>query len=183
MTPLSAALTRTWPRSQEVPVEERQSTRIAAEEYAHHALAVRRYAYALVGNIPEAEDIAQECFVRLMQTIDRGTAIERVLPWLLRVAHNLSLDALARRPREVALEASAAEFLTDEALSPEAEMVRQERQYHVDQALSRLSAQELRCWTLRSEGLRYREIADVLNVQVGTVATFLVRAAEKLSSR
>jgi DNA-binding CsgD family transcriptional regulator len=48
--------------------------------------------------------------------------------------------------------------------------------------LSRLSPQELRCWTLRAEGLRYREIAEILEIRTGTVATLLVRAAEKLAA-
>ncbi|MCW5964478.1 MAG: RNA polymerase sigma factor [Bryobacterales bacterium] len=182
MSDSTAAIVQAWPRSQETTHAEPASARQAATEYLCHSASVRRYAYAIVRNPSEAEDIAQECFVRMMQTLNRGVAVERPLPWLLRVAHNLALDSLARRPRELALEDSAVFSMVDPAPSPEAAFVEQNRRAQVQHALCQLSAQELRCWTLRAEGLRYREIAEILAVQTGTVATFLVRAAEKLSS-
>lgn len=172
-----------WPDRQEpVGVDVDRGTDIALQ-YAQHARAVERYAYALLGNRSEAEDITQECFVRLMQSLHSGTHIERVLPWMLRVTHNLALDLITRRPREVSLEVSQVALLADQTQDPELAASEQERREQVRRALASLSLQELRCWTLRAEGLKYREIAEILGVQVGTVATFLVRAAEKLSSQ
>lgn len=172
-----------WPeKGQKELAHEHRYAWEAGQAYAQHAQSVRRYARALVGNTPEADDIMQECFVRLMQTLQGGVQVERALPWLLRVAHNLALDALSRRPRELPLEESHIELLTDPVPDPETVAAEREQRERIAQALASLSAQELRCWTLRSEGLKYREIAGILGVQTGTVATFLVRAAEKLSS-
>ncbi len=180
--PTLLAIAQTWPSSSELTSPAPAIAHQAAQEFHHHASSVRRYAFAIIRDVAESEDIAQECFVRLMQALSRGVVVERPLPWLLRVAHNLAMDGLARRPREVALEDSLAILMSDPEPDPEAALVERDRRARVQQALHLLSAQELRCWTLRAEGLRYREIADVLGVRTGTVTAFLVRAAEKLSS-
>ncbi len=161
---------------------ETANTQQADAPFREHATSVERYACAMLHDRAEAEDIAQECFVRLMQTLQRGIRVERPLPWLMRVAHNLALDAIARRPREVMLGLREIESISDPVPDPEAALLELDRRSRVQQALTSLSAQELRCWTLRAEGLRYREIAEVLGIRSGTVSTFLVRAAEKLSS-
>lgn len=152
-----------------------------ALSYRRHYQAVRRYSYAILRSLPEAEDVAQESFVRLIQTVGRGTEIENTLPWLLRVAHNLSLSRLGRRPSELPL-ALDHELLIDAAPNPEEAAVERQRRIWLKGALARLSPQELRCWTLRAEGLRYREIGEILGLRSGTVATLLVRATEKLAS-
>ena len=119
--------------------------------------------------------------MRLIQTVERGTEIENTLPWLLRVAHNLSLSRLGRRPPELPL-ALDHELLIDAAPNPEEAAVERQRRIWLKGALARLSPQELRCGTLRAEGLRYREIGEILGLRSGTVATLLVRATEKLAS-
>jgi RNA polymerase sigma-70 factor (ECF subfamily) len=179
----TATLPLAWPTKREETAVDAQHSWTTGEEYLQHAQCVRRYAYALVRNMPEAEDIMQESFVRLIQTLRSGGDVQRPKPWLLRVAHNLALDALAKRPREVPLDEEDPDQLADPATpSPEAAVATRQQQERLVAALRALSAQELRCWTLRSEGLRYREIAEILGIQTGTVATFLMRAAEKLSS-
>jgi RNA polymerase sigma-70 factor, ECF subfamily len=183
MSLLSAALARTWPGFAYHAEADQAVSQIAAREYFQHAEAVCRYSYSIVRDVSEAEDIAQESFVRLLQAIENGKAPTRTLPWLMTVAHHLAMDALSLRPREVPLCESVAEQLADPRLNAEASIEQRQREQQVSDALCRLSAQELRCWTLRAEGLRYREIADVLGIQTGTVATFLVRAASKLSSK
>lgn len=182
----STALPRLWPQGidQDLRAVSDSANPIALDVtpiYRRHYHSVRRYAYAIVRSLPEAEDVAQECFVRLIQTLERGTGIENVLPWLLRVAHNLSLTRIGRRPSELSLE-SGHEMLIDAAPNPEEAAVAQQRRVWLQAALARLSPQELRCWTLRAEGLRYREIGGILGVRAGTVATLLVRATEKLST-
>lgn len=178
----STALPAIWPSSHgEIRLESTASL-VVAQNFHQHYSSVRRYAYAIVGRIPEAEDVAQESFVRLLQRLERGKDVEHPLAWLLRVAHNLALDRLGKRPTEISLEECLSDELTCSAPNPEqATMATLERQ-RVWAALAGLSSQELRCWMLRSEGLRYREIAEVLGVRTGTVATLLVRATGKLSA-
>jgi RNA polymerase sigma-70 factor (ECF subfamily) len=66
---------------------------------------------------------------------------------------------------------------------PEAEtsLLRAERNRQVRGALALLSSQERHCLELRAEGLRYREIAEVLGLNISTVTTFVVRAVKKIA--
>lgn len=182
MSAPSAAFVSPWPSRKPADATSPNPGIQVAQQYQQHAAAVERYAFAICRSSAEAEDIAQECFVRWMQALDRGVAIERPLAWLLRVAHNLAVDYTSRRPREIGLPGQEDGEIASPAPTPEAALLEQDRRARVQQALALLSPQELRCWLLRAEGLRYREIAEIAGVQVGTVATFLVRAAEKLSS-
>jgi RNA polymerase sigma-70 factor (ECF subfamily) len=150
--------------------------------YRAHFPAVKRYAYAIVRCGHEAEDVAQETFVRLIQAVERGEEPQNPLPWLLRVSHNVALSRVCGARPVRPLDACPEEALTDRALNPEEALSLKQRQVWLQKALCLLSPQELRCWTLRAEGLRYREIAGILEVQTGTVATLLVRAAEKLAA-
>lgn len=156
--------------------------RAVTAHYHTHFQAVRRYAYTILRCSHDAEDIAQETFVRLIQTMERGAEPENPLPWLLRVAHNLAITRVSRRRPEDPLGSDEVESLADASPNPEQSLFASQRRRMVRRALARLSPQELRCWTLRAEGLRYREIAEVLEVRTGTVATLLVRAADKLST-
>jgi RNA polymerase sigma-70 factor (ECF subfamily) len=150
--------------------------------YRAHFQAVKRYAYAIVRCGHEAEDVAQETFVRLIQAVERGEEPENPLPWLLRVSHNVAISRICGARPAHPLDACSQEALTDRALNPEEAFSVKQRQVWLQKALTLLSPQELRCWTLRAEGLRYREIAETLEIQTGTVATLLVRAAEKLAA-
>lgn len=153
-----------------------------SNSYRAHFAAVKRYAYAIVRCAHEAEDVAQETFVRLIQSVERGEEPENPLPWLLRVSHNLAISRVCGARPVHPLDACPEETLTDRAPNPEEAFSLKQQQAWLQQALTLLSPQELRCWTLRAEGLRYREIAGVLEIQTGTVATLLVRAAEKLAA-
>lgn len=150
--------------------------------YRAHFHAVKRYAYTIVRCCHEAEDVAQETFVRLIQALEKGEEPETPLPWLLRVSHNLAISRVCRAPSVHPLDACPEEALADRALNPEEALSVKQRQIWLENALTLLSPQELRCWTLRAEGLRYREIAGILEIQTGTVATLLVRAADKLAT-
>lgn len=150
--------------------------------YRAHFHAVKRYAYAIVRCCHEAEDVAQESFVRLIQAVERGEEPANPLPWLLRVSHNVAISRVCGARPAHPLDACPREALTDRALNPEEAFSMKQREVWLREALNLLSPQELRCWTLRAEGLRYREIAGILEIQPGTVATLLVRAAEKLAA-
>lgn len=178
----SAAATPLWPVSLTQGETRPCTAQAVTSHYRSHFPAVRRYAYAILRCSHDAEDVAQETFLRLIQTMNRDAEPANALPWLLRVTHNLALSRATRRRPEYSLEVCGAECLVDAAPNPEETLFAKQRQRVVQNALTRLSAQELRCWTLRAEGLRYREIAEVLEVSTGTVATHLVRAADKLGA-
>lgn len=142
---------------------------------------IYRYVFSAVGNPGDAEDIAQEAFIRLFRDLRRGHAIENVRAWLFRVAHNLVIDFGRRSPRPESLDAPdyqyVAEALSDPGPNAEERIVdRASRQ----RLLRRLTLHERQCMELRAEGLLYREIAEVLGVRIPTVQTTLDRAIKKI---
>jgi RNA polymerase sigma-70 factor (ECF subfamily) len=147
---------------------------------------VLRYVRGFVRDGAVARDLTQEVFVRLCIELRAGRSVTDARAWLFRVAHNLAIDEQrrlrVRESHESAIDPDDVLFLlSDPAPSAEYELLRRERHGWLRGALQHLSAQERRCLFLRAQGLRYREIADVLDIRIPTVVTFLTRAIQKLS--
>ncbi len=142
---------------------------------------IYHYVFSSVGNAGDAEDLAQEAFIRLFRDLRKGHAIENVRAWLFRVAHNLIIDQSRRSPNPESLDAPAYQWVADEVSdrnrSAEQQLVDDDDQ---ERLLRRLTPQERRCMELRAEGLRYREIAKVLGLRIPTVQTTLERAIRKV---
>jgi RNA polymerase sigma-70 factor (ECF subfamily) len=147
-------------------------------------LPVYYYLLAFLGDAATADDLTQEVFLRLYAHLHRGRPVENVRLWVFRVAHNLALDERQKHQRLAQLDESAWDEicarLPDPALNPEQRAIERERLDRLGAALQWLSAQELQCLLLRAEGLRYREIGEVLGVASSTVSEFLQRALRKL---
>src|SRR5581483_2188210 len=147
-------------------------------------LPVYYYLMAFLGDAPTADDLTQEVFLRLYEHLHRGGTVENVRLWVFRVAHNLAFDERQKHQRLAQLDESAwdgvCSRLPDPALNPEQRAIERERLARLGAALEWLSAQELQCLLLRAEGLRYREIGEILGVATSTVGEFLQRALRKL---
>jgi len=145
---------------------------------------VYRYVRSLIGSTAEAEDLAQEAFLRLYASLLQSQAVGNLRSWIFRVAHNLAIDHLRRTSH---LEQAVPEVwdVHDERpdLSPSAEqkLLEQEQRERLRRAMMRLSPQERYCLELRAEGLAYREIAEVLAISISSVNTFLGRAVKKIA--
>ena len=147
-------------------------------------LPVYYYLMASLGDAATADDLTQEVFLRLYAHLHRGRSVENVRLWVFRVAHNLAFDERQRHQRLVWLDEltwdEICANLPDPALNPEQRALQRERLERLGVALQWLSAQELQCLLLRAEGLRYREIGEILGVATSTVGEFLQRALRKL---
>lgn len=145
---------------------------------------VYRYLTASFGHPAEAEEIAQEAFLRLYQQLKSGQEIGDLRSWVFRVAHNLAINLQKGRGRLETMDAHAWERLSelreDPAPNPEQRLLRVEKFERLHAAIARLSPQERQCLHLRAEGLRYREIAEILGLSVTTVAKSLYRAIDQL---
>jgi RNA polymerase sigma-70 factor (ECF subfamily) len=135
----------------------------------------------------EADDVVQEVFLRLYQQLESGAKIEEPRAWLFRVARNLSLN-LQRVQRRLVFEAdmdpreeSRLEELSAPEMNPEAHYLKSELMARLDAGVARLTEQQRHCIFLRSQGLRYREIADILGVSVSSAAELLQRAVVRLT--
>lgn len=127
----------------------------------------------------DGEEIIQETFLALFLHLRDGKPRTNLQAWIFRVAHNLGLkrcQANRRQMGEVVEEVA----LIDPALDPEqlaANLQRRERLLAVVRALPE---QDRRCLYLRAEGLRYRDITEVLGMSLGAVAQSVARSLERL---
>jgi RNA polymerase sigma-70 factor (ECF subfamily) len=137
--------------------------------------------YRLVGNRDEAEDLAQEAFIKLYQHTFRKRLFQRagqqnISAWLYRVATNLGYDALKTRQRRWQRDTL---LVPDPQGGPGAEqtVARHEEQALVRAALSRLPQRQAQLLLLRQMGLSYAECAAACAIAPSSVGTLLSRAA------
>jgi RNA polymerase sigma-70 factor (ECF subfamily) len=128
-----------------------------------------------------ADEVAQEAFLRAWQALDRFDLARPFGPWICRIAANLAVNHV-RSPaaREQPLPepepepAAAAPTPLERVLEGEARAV-------LDRALEQLPAEQRAVFVLRVfEDLSYREIAETLDIHLGTVMSRLSRARERL---
>lgn len=137
--------------------------------------------YRLVGNRAEAEDLAQEVFVKLYQHTSRRRLRwpgkqQNIGAWLYRVATNAGYDTLKTRKRRWQRDTL---LVPDPQGVPGAEqtVTQHEEQALVRAALSRLPQRQAQLLLLRQMGFSYAECATACNVAPGSVGTLLSRAA------
>lgn len=160
----------------------------AFTEIVHHfQRPIYRVAYALTRNASDADDLAQETFVRAYQAIGRFRAGEPLYPWLARIAVNLTYSLFRRRKRrpetsiEPLVEAGRQWAADDDPAERAAESEQHER---LAAAFGELSHEHQAVLTLRVvEDLSYDDIARTLGVPAGTVMSRLSRARAELRTR
>ncbi|MEL4504258.1 RNA polymerase sigma factor SigE [Luteococcus sp. H138] len=146
-----------------------------------HSDQVYRLAYRLTGNRPDAEDLTQDVFVRVFKSINNFTP-GTLEGWLHRITTNLFLDG-ARRKHRIRMDpmAEASERVVDEQASPGELYDDASMDADVAAALAALSPEYRVCVVLCDiEGLSYDEIAQVLDVKVGTVRSRIHRGRSQL---
>lgn len=148
--------------------------------------------YRLVRHRETAEDLAQEAFVKVYQNLDRFDPKYKVSSWLFKIAHNHTIDHLRRRRLDtLSIEGSPygdAEGETPSGITlasddetPHAELEGRELGDAIEQAIGRLRPQYRAAVVLRHiEGRPYEEIAQVMDLPLGTVKTYLHRARAEL---
>jgi RNA polymerase sigma-70 factor (ECF subfamily) len=149
-------------------------------------LPVYYYVLVVLGDAGSAEEVSQECFLTLFRVLKAGSTVRDVRLWLFRVAHNLALNRKRSRDRIAALDwPEWSEVLTnrrDPSPNPEQRLLQKERYNSVRIAMMRLTEVERHVVQLRANGLRYREIAGILEISTTTVADALSRAVEKVKA-
>jgi RNA polymerase sigma-70 factor, ECF subfamily len=141
---------------------------------------IHRYLISAGLDSARAMDATHETFLRLYTARRAGESIENCRSWVYRVAHNLAIDSLRRQSRESSFEKTAEEELLAAGRNAEEEMIERERLVTFRNALRQLSPQQRQCLELRSQGLKYREIADILQVDISTVGEFLARGIRQM---
>lgn len=157
---------------------------------------VRRYqdrvfnvCWRMCGHRAEAEDLTQEAFVRAMESIGRFDGRAKFYTWLFRIAVNVVISARRKSKRASTFSidtpnsrdgdelSSSGGRLVSEVDPPEARAMDREREHIVLEALASLDEEHRCVVTLRDlESFGYDEIADILEVPIGTVKSRLHRA-------
>lgn len=141
---------------------------------------VYRYLISLGLHPPQAQEAAQEVFLRLYVTMKKGENIQSPRAWIFRVAHNLGLKIRARQNTQGVYDPNIEYQLTAAELDPEQSLLEREQKLRFHKAVERLSEQQRRCLFLRLEGLRYPEIGAALGISTSAVGEFLRRAIARL---
>jgi RNA polymerase sigma-70 factor (ECF subfamily) len=131
----------------------------------------------------DGEEIVQETFLALFQHLRQERCRRNLRGWLFRVAHNLALKRLSsndRRRDRSSLSAEGSENHIDGAANPEEQAAANQRQVRLLAVLQSLPEQDQNCLRLRAEGLRYREIAEVLGISLGSISASLARSLVRL---
>ncbi|HXP97855.1 MAG TPA: RNA polymerase sigma factor [Telmatospirillum sp.] len=146
---------------------------VLARRHLRRALAV---AQGVVGNPNDADEIAQEAFMRVWQYADRWTpGRARFSTWLHKIVVNLSLDR-RRKPQWVAIEAAGE--LVDDGARPASDVIaRKEHQLAVARALEDIPARQRAAITLfYFEGLSGKDAAEGMGISVAAFEQLLLRA-------
>ena len=142
-------------------------------------------AYGYVGDQDEAQDLAQEIFVRLYKRLDSCRDAEKFTSWLVSIARNACLDHLRRRKARPPLRDIPAEEMSglkDAGPTPEENWVRSSRQRLVHRALRQLSEINREIILLKDiQGLPLEEIAGMLELPLGTIKSRSSRARIELA--
>jgi RNA polymerase sigma-70 factor (ECF subfamily) len=152
---------------------------VLARRHLRRALAI---AQGVVGNPNDADEIAQEAFMRVWQYADRWTpGRARFTTWLHRIVLNLSLDR-RRKPQWVAMEAAGE--LSDDGVRPTIEMIAQkEHQRAVALALETIPPRQRAAITLfYFDGMSGKAAAEAMEISVSAFEQLLLRARRAVKS-
>jgi len=180
--------------TQEIADDQLIANAIKGDSTAFEALVDRykdtvyRLAYRMVGNHEDAQDVSQECFVRLYRVLPKYNPKLPFAPWLYRICTNLCINWLQRRSRRIATQSmTGTEEWTDRwdvpdlEPGPEQVIATKEDRERVLAAVGELPLQLRLPLVLRFLlDLTFREISEILGLPLGTVATRVRRATEML---
>jgi RNA polymerase sigma-70 factor (ECF subfamily) len=152
--------------------------------------------YRMIGDREQAEDLAQESFVKAFNNLDSYNPNYRFSSWLFKIANNHAIDHLRRaRLPTVSIHGSPHAVdpereeetrivLETQDESPEQEFLALELGSEIEQAISKLRPEYRTAVILRHvENRPYEEIAEIMDVPIGTVKTFLHRARAELRAQ
>jgi RNA polymerase sigma-70 factor (ECF subfamily) len=203
LTADSLALWPAWTREDDrvqQPADEASLARAAAQgdnqAFARlveaHQRSVYGLCYRLLRDAEEANDAAQEAFVRAYAALATYDAAQPFAPWVLRIARNHCLDLLRRKvpaERLVELDAKpeegrALELVDERATRGDEALANAQRTQVLEAAVAELPERYREVVTLfHVQQLSYQQIATVMNVPLGTVMTWLHRARAQLRTK
>ena len=146
-----------------------------------------RVTYRLLGHEADALDAVQEGFIKALTRLDSFQGRSTFKTWLLRVVSNAALDLGRQRGRREMISLDLPESPDGEAIAPLTHddpalgLERADLRRLLDQALAALPEAQRQTFVLHAEAeLSYREVAEVMDISIGTVMSRLFYARQKL---
>jgi len=147
-------------------------------------------AYDITGHHQEAEDISQEVFIKMFRSLKNFRRDAKMSSWLYQITVNASIDSLRKKSSKPKRSIDEFEQIsiqeqllggTAQSLDPQRSAESSQIQNHIYQALQKISPKERTVFVMRHyNDLKLNEIAEILNVTIGTVKSLLFRAIKKL---
>ncbi|MBO5555660.1 MAG: sigma-70 family RNA polymerase sigma factor [Oscillospiraceae bacterium] len=150
---------------------------------------VYNLALRMTGNAQDAEDMAQEAFLKAYNSLDSFRGDSKFSVWLYRIVSNVCLDFLRRQKRRPATSLSVEDDegedvqldIPDDSQSPQELLERKLTREAVRQGLAQLPEEQRQILLLREiQGLSYEEIGLALSLEPGTVKSRIFRARKRL---
>ena len=146
---------------------------------------VFRYLLRKTRDSGRAEEITQETFLRLFRHLREDRLLDNPKAWLFTVANNLAVDASRNENHIKDLDEATWKEIERSRSGPQADpeklLLQRERLDRLHIAVLNLTPLQRECLHLRAEGLRYREIAGLLELSPSTVMDAVRRATLKLA--
>ena len=148
-----------------------------------HTRGVFNVVYRMCGDALVAEDAAQETFLRAWQNLSSYRPQTSLRNWLYRIAFNAAMDMIRKEKRILPTDIEDLQ-LTDDRPGPEALASQNERTVLVQKAVLSLPDASRAVLVLKEyEGMSYHEIADALDIPMGTVMSRLNYARKLLKEK
>jgi RNA polymerase sigma-70 factor (ECF subfamily) len=159
------------------------------DRFQHRLLAVMRH---LCGHAEEAEDLAQEVFLRVYRSRKEYHPQAKFSTWLFTIANNLALNSYRRKQRKPAVQLDPQEsgplgprpaehLLCDRAPGPEHRLSHEELSQVVQEALAQLNERQRLAVVLNKfEDMSYQEISEIMRISTKAVKSLLSRARGEL---
>ena len=139
-------------------------------------------AYRVTQNAEDAQEVTQDVFVSVYRNLDRFQFRSSFKTWIYRIATNMAINMYRKRSKERGRKVVFDETIgTDHPAGKTEVFDKEDNEARVNNMLKDLPPEQRACLVLKSiEGLKYHEIAKVLNININTVRSRLKRAREKL---
>ena len=143
---------------------------------------ILRYLLSMGLPVTDGEDVVQDTFLALFNHLRRGRPRTNLAGWTFRTAHNLGLKRRRslHRNRSALGDLATAGFSSDLEPDPEQRLEGVQRYEKMCAVVGALPERDRFCLGLRAEGLRYRVIARILGISLGSVSNSISRAVTRL---